>query len=424
MEAARAAHRRITKMKSLVSLPNIRLYVLILAVVTLAWWVYTNYFQPKVVKIAVVRGEYALLRDQADRNNVDNIEFVESDGSPANVELLRLGRADMAVVQGGVQIPGAFTNLGVVRSEHVLFFVRDTLVQKGTPPAVITFGEEQGSHILGKIFFGIWGYPEVEWIHSWREFATSNDYVIPTTAQAIFVVVDPAEPMMRAAVRQVGLAGFRLRDPDIGVYATSRPYLKRIAVDRGYYHLNNPTVPDIISGSVHTYAVDNYLVAAQSLSEHQLVTALQAFELNPSKVGLAPTVLHSRGSSVIEDLANLLAVTVNVVVIMIALFGVELLVHRRYIHELNSLVSSISLLQADVDLIGVGDKKTLAAHTLCLDACADLLGLISTIAGYYGQEKAALVFGGLTGSLHARANDIKINIRLKLLHTGSVPNFV
>ena len=179
VEAARAAHRRITKMSSPVSLPNIRLYVLILAVVALAWWAYTEYLQPKVVKIAVVAGEYALLRDQADRNNVDNIEFVGSDGSSANVELLRFGRADMAVVQGGIQIPDAFTNLGVVRSEHVLFFVRDTLVQNGNPPAVVTFGEGQGSHILGKIFFRYWGYQDVEWIHSWGELATSDDSVIP-----------------------------------------------------------------------------------------------------------------------------------------------------------------------------------------------------------------------------------------------------
>ena len=42
----------------------------------------------------------------------------------------------------------------------------------------------------------------------------------------------------------------------------------------------------------------------------------------------------------------------------------------------------------------------LAVEAQSLEACADLLGVISTIAGYYGQEKAALVFNGLTGILH------------------------
>ena len=62
--------------------------------------------------------------------------------------------------------------------------------------------------------------------------------------------------------------------------------------------------------------------------------------------------------------------------------------------------------------------EALASKSFYLDACADLLGLISTIAGYYGQERSALVFNGMTGIVHTRANTLKLNIRLKLLHTG------
>ncbi|MCZ6626526.1 MAG: hypothetical protein O7B35_20190 [Deltaproteobacteria bacterium] len=46
------------------------------------------------------------------------------------------------------------------------------------------------------------------------------------------------------------------------------------------------------------------------------------------------------------------------------------------------------------------------------------MGLISTIARHHGQENAALMFNGLTGSIHSRANALKLNIQLKLLQTG------
>jgi hypothetical protein len=174
-------------------------------------------------------------------------------------------------------------------------------------------------------------------------------------------------------------------------------------------------VPD---SKIHTYTVDNYLVAGASVTDRQILTAIQAFDFARSDVDLPGNFLTRGSSSIIEDLANVLTGAVNFLIIMVALFGIEILLERRYILELNRLVSCISLLQADLDLIGVRDKKTLASNAFYLDACADLLGLISTIAGYYGQEKAPLVFNGLTGLVHARANNIKINIRLKLLHTG------
>ena len=66
----------------------------------------------------------------------------------------------------------------------------------------------------------------------------------------------------------------------------------------------------------------------------------------------------------------------------------------------------------------LGQSPSLEIHKFSLQAYSDLLGLISTIAGYYGQENAALMFNGLTGSIHTRANALKLNIQLKLLQTG------
>ena len=414
-DAARLAQVRVRRLKRPYSVQRIRQYVVLAAAAILVWWVYTNVFGSRVATIAVTGTEYSVLEARADANNADKIRFLESAGSSASVELVRQGHADMAVVQAGVALPEGFTILGVVRAEHVLYFTRDIQRSADRPPRVLTFARGQGSHILGQVFFELWGHERVEWIHTWRELAADAGYVIPADVEAIFVVVDPADPAMRDAIRRAAMAGFRLRDPDIGVHATHLTYLERVGIPRGYYSQANPTIPDLASGRVQTYAVDNYLVAGEGVTDRQLGLALQAFELDPSTVGLGTAVLHSRGSSVVADLGTVLEAAVNLVIILVALFGFEILLHRRYVHELNRLISCISLLQANLDIIGVKDKKVLAENVFYLDACADLLGLISTIGGYYGQENAALVFNGLTGLLHVRANNIKINIRLKLL---------
>ena len=115
-------------------------------------------------------------------------------------------------------------------------------------------------------------------------------------------------------------------------------------------------------------------------------------------------------------LADFLEALVNVVIICAALFGLELLLHRRALHELHNLISRISLLQAERDLFATADPEVLKSTAEYLDICADLLGLISAIAGYYEQENAALIFNGLTNSIHTRADQLKINIQVKLVH--------
>jgi hypothetical protein len=414
-DAARLAQVRVRRLKRPYSVQRIRQYVVLAAAAMLFWWLYTNVFGSRVATIAVTGTEYSVLKARADANNADKIRFLESAGSSASVELVRQGQADMAVVQAGVAIPEGFTILGVVRAEHVLYFTRD--VQRATAgvPRVMTFGAGQGSHILGQLFFELWGHERVEWLYTWGELAADVGYVIPLDVEAIFVVVDPADRAMRGAIRRAAMAGFELRDPDIGVYATHFTYLERVGIPRGHYSQADPTIPDIASGPMQTYAVANYLMAGEGVTDRQLGLALQAFELDPSTVGLGTAVLHSRGSSLVADLGTVLEAAVNLVIILVALFGFEILLHRRYVHELNRLISCISLLQANLDVIGVKDEKVLADNVFYLDTCADLLGLISTIGGYYGQENAALVFNGLTGLLHVRANNIKVNIRLKLL---------
>ena len=417
VEAINLAARRIARMRSPLSLPKVRVYLISSAVAALIWWAYANYLQPKVVTVAATTEDIAVLEERVRRNNIPNIEFVMSPGSPDNVVLVEEKAADVAIVQGGIQLSASLTVLGSVHKEHILYFVRDDGPDV-TVPRVITYKEGQGSHSLGEIFFQLWGHETVSWIHSWDQIGSDASHVIASDATAIFIVVDPANPITGNAIRRVSNAGFHLQDPDIGVNATHLPYLNRIDVPPGYYHLTDPSVPGDRAKNLHTYTVDKYMVTSRSLTYAQKTTLRRAFELSSVTRGLPSTFLHTQGTSLMADVDHALAVIVNFVIIIVALFGLEILFYRHYIHELNSLISRISLLQSERDLHDIDDREKQKPNIFALETCSDLLGLISSLAGYYGQENAALMFQGLTGSVHNRANTLKINIQLKLLQAG------
>ncbi len=414
VQTARIAQIRVRNLASPIGFPRIRLYVVVLFVAILGWWIYTNYFATRIVRVAVTGGESTVLEAILEKNGARDVDTREGEGSPHNLAMVQNGDADMAVVQAGIPIPEGLTVLGTVaRKEHVLYFRRGDSQMREGPQRVITFRRGQGSEILGDRFFELWGYGPIEWAYVWEGIADGS-YFITDADSTIFVVVDPADSYMQVAIARVAEAGFVLQDPNIGVHATSLPYLEPIEIEVGYYLSRRRPVPRTTTS---TFAVDAYLVAGSGLTERQRNAALVAFGLQAQGGAIsAGDLLHSSGSSVMEDLATALAALMNLVVLLAALFGLEILFHRRYLHELNNMISRISLLQAEHDLLGLADRKEVENDIAYLDGCADLLGIISTITGYYGQQNAALVFSGLTGQLHARANDLKINIRLKLLH--------
>jgi len=417
VEAIDLAARRIARMRSPLSLPKIRVYLIISAVVALIWWVYANYLQPKVVTVAATAEDIALLEERVRRNSIPKIEFMISPGSPDNIILIEEKTADVAIVQGGVRLPVGMTVIGSVHKEHILYFVRDD-APNVTVPRVITYKEGQGSHLLGEIFFRLWGYETVSWIHSWDQIGSDESHVIAANATAIFIVVDPANPITGNAIKRVSNAGFHLEDPDIGVNATHLPYLNRIDVPPAYYHLKDPSVPGDRAINLRTYTVDKYMVTSRSLTYAQKTTLRRAFELSSGVEALPSTFLHTQGISLTADIDHALAVIVNFVIVVVALFGLEILFYRHYVHELNSLISRISLLQSERDLHDIEEREQQKPNIFALETCSDLLGLISSLAGYYAQENAALMFQGLTGSVHNRANTLKINIQLKILQAG------
>ena len=112
VDAINLTARRIHRMRSPLSLPKIRLYLIISAVAALVWWAYANYLQSKVLKIAATAEDIAVLSDRVKRNNIPNIEFVKSPGSPDNIILVENKSTDVAIVQGGVQLPAGLIVVG------------------------------------------------------------------------------------------------------------------------------------------------------------------------------------------------------------------------------------------------------------------------------------------------------------------------
>ena len=98
--------------------------------------------------------------------------------------------------------------------------------------------------------------------------------------------------------------------------------------------------------------------------------------------------------------------------------GLEMMTYRKRFHELNSLVSLLSMLQSNKDILGVTDSALRHENLTYLSTVSDLLGLISAISGYYTQENSSLLYNNLSEVVHQRCDNLKLNIQLKILHSS------
>ncbi|MBI4570035.1 MAG: hypothetical protein HY719_16705, partial [Planctomycetes bacterium] len=416
-QAARKVAGRVRRMRSPWSIAWLRLYLLAAGLAAAAWWGYTERFEKRPVRVAVPRSDHALLADRVAASDVARVSLVECAGSAEGIDLLADRRAEMCVVQGGVAIPPIYDVVGVVRREHVLYLVRRPVPPGGRAPVVITFSPNQGSHQLGKRFFRLWGHAEPRWLHVWSDLAGAAPAPIPEEADAVFVVVDPAEPAMARALERVARAGFAFTEPDIGVHAETLPYLHRVEAPPGYFFSGEGArgrtdggpllVPEAGRGRM-TYAVDNLLVAHRGVKARQREDAARA-------MGVADAPPEGPPPAFLATAADALDVAIDLIVILAALFGVEMLLYRRYLHELGNLISAITIVQSEKTLLGVRESVQVRAALAWLGYCSDMLNLISALAGIYARANAALVFNGVTGAIQSRATEIKLNIQLKVL---------
>jgi hypothetical protein len=94
----------------------------------------------------------------------------------------------------------------------------------------------------------------------------------------------------------------------------------------------------------------------------------------------------------------------------------EMMTYRKQFHELNSLISLLSMLQSNKDVLGLTDVELRRENLHYLGLCSDLLSLVSTISSYYTQENSSLLFNNLAEIIPQRCDSLKINIQLKILH--------
>ena len=449
--AARLAEKRIRGMRSAFSLPRVRLYVMIVTVLLLGSAIYSEHFASQKVTVHVTASEFDLLQDRSRRSGVRTLQFITASGSSSALQALRNATVDAAVVQGGVELaagagenePRFYERLGKVHQQHLLYLRKpDNKPHQGE--VVLTFARGEGSELIARRFYKQWGRT-AEFRNDWAAFC-AGAAVDLNQFDAIFVIVDMAYRPMQQCLSRAHHKGFRLTSASVGAYEAHLEYLSYHTIRPGFLSVD----PEIPEESRKTYLVTDYLYARPGLTTQQradLTTALAVRPTagdnpldprDPSSAGAGTEVLpyllehspgavpaylfellgrlfHSEGNALSADLADLFEAVVNLALIMAALFGLEVILHRRYIQELSSLLTHISQIQADHDVVGVSDRDQRRQNMMFLEACSDLLGLVSSIAGYYSQGNAALAFNGLTGFVHVRANLLKLNIQLKLV---------
>ena len=238
----------------------------------------------------------------------------------------------------------------------------------------------------------------------------------------MFVVKDSAEEPTLRAVERLSNAGFRLVSPDLGARTAHFDFLKPDVIRAGYLR----PVPPVPAEPVSTYSVSTYLVARQGLTPRMLAAASHLNDRHRASFSDArfePTL--SEASEALQGVDAFLGILINIVLAFLTLLGLEMMGYRKRFHELNSLVSLISIHQSSKDVLGVTDVGVRNENLLYLSLCSDLLGLVSMIAGYYTQENTSLLFSGMPEIIHQRCDGLKINMQLKILHatieTDTVP---
>ena len=162
--------------------------------------------------------------------------------------------------------------------------------------------------------------------------------------------------------------------------------------------------------------VTTWLVAREGLTPRTLTEAAEVIQSRPGLISERSFHLNStEASELAQGVDALFSILVNIGLAFLALLGLDVFAYRRHFHELNSLVSIISILQSSKDVLGV-EGPSRAEHLLYLSLCSDALSLISTVSGYYTQENSSLLFNNLSELVVQRCDALKINIQLKLLH--------
>lgn len=418
--AARDAEKAAQRLRRKFGIHRLPAAFLVLALLLLAVWTYFQFFHTTVMEIAAPDRDAQILRTRIARNRNFTLKTVP--GSREAAEMVRLGTVDLAFVQGGIDIDLSLPRVETSNPEIVLWFLRSTTKKLGEVHRVLTSVEGAGSHSVARAFMKAWKLDgQVQFVHDWIRLTDDDDYVLPDDIDAVFAVKDPSDEKTLRASERLAESGFRLASPDVGARLSQLEYLHPHLVPAGYLR----SVPPYPAEPVATYTVATYLVARDRLTPRMLAAASHLLDTQPlsmSDVRYEPTLGET--SELFQGVDAFLGIIINLVLAFLALTGLEMLAYRKRFHELNSLVSLISIHQSSKDVLAVADARIRRDHLLYLSLCSDLLGLISMIGGYYTQENSSLLFSGLPEIIHQRCDGLKINIQLKILHATIKADFI
>ncbi len=381
---------------------------LVLALLCLGVWAYWLWFHTSRLTVAVPERDAIQLKTSASgRVQIDSLTTV---GSQASIEKLNRGEVDLAFIQGGIDIPDALPRTELDQSELVLLFLRQPLTQAAQMRKVLTSAEEQGSHRLAQRFTRVWGNGElVEYVHDWRLFTDDKTYDVAADVDGVFVVKDPMSDKLEGIAARLAAKGFRLVSPDIGAASLRLDFLRESTVRPGYL---DPT--DLLPAqAVETYSVTTYLVAREGLSDNEMAVAQQLVRPDRGFPVLAKPSLGT-ASDVAQGIEAAFGIVIYIGIAFLALLGLDVVAYRKRFHELNSIVSLVSMHQSTKDVIG-GSRQQKAHNVSYLAVCSDLLGIIAVVTGYYTQENSSLMYNGLSDIIQERCSSLKLNIQLKIL---------
>ncbi|MGE3776670.1 MAG: hypothetical protein AB7F89_05765, partial [Pirellulaceae bacterium] len=412
--AAREAERVARQLQRPLGLHRLPAFFLAAALVMLAAWIFLTFFRASTLSVALPDRDAQDLRQRVLRDRRIHFRPVIIRGSREAADAVSSGRVDLAFIQGGIPIPPELPRLETSQPEVALLFLRSSIEEVPEVRRVLTSIADEGSHAVAQRFAQVWQLEgQVRYLHEWTQLTEDPNYAIPADVDAVFVVKDPADEKTLHASGRLAAAGFRLAPLDLGARAGRMEFLRPYVLPAGYLQSD----PEFPNGEIETYAVATYLVARSGLTPRLLATASRLLEGRPPTIteqGYEITV--SEASELFQGIEAFLGILINIALAFLALLGWEMLAYRKRFHELNSLISLISVHQSSKDVLGVADARQRRENLLYLSLCSDLLGLISMIAGYYTQENSSLLFNSLPEIIHQRCDGLKINLQLKILH--------
>jgi hypothetical protein len=345
----------------------------------------------------------------------------EVDSSSDAIDWVVKGKADAAYIQAGIEVPHELTVLQTPVLENVLWMVRKDRPSDKKISVVLTSDKDEGSHQVALDFFRKWNPTHSpEFRHEWNDVTKTSDnqkpnYQIASDVDAVFVVVNVADEMNQRRINAFLEAGFQLETPYIGAYSLKLGYTQEFRMPVGYIS-QDPKIPQ---QELLTYTVPNVLVAKRTISDATLSNLSHLFETDAKKLRPGDFGFNAKDASdIFQGLDAFLGILINIILAFIAVLGLEMWVYRKRFHELNSLVSLLSMLQSNKDILGQTDPARRSENLKYLSTVSDLLSIISAINGFYTQENSSLVFNNQSEVIHERCDNLKLNIQLKILHAG------